>query len=358
MSHIPSSDNTKTPDRPNKLHLKKKDEERCEAVWDNLAGFVQYCYGHNMDDHQTASTVLFVETLAEQMAHNKTTIENVMYDLIVGHHHLNQLVSRKLLEQMVALNVIKQPVIMDHWTRQTKSHIARRALWDLGDTAKAYLDMAYLRGYAKVKHNEGPHASEQDVRDLRGDPNESMVHQYFIRALEHYYRYVKGYATVRTYVRLGDVADVDERVANRLLDVIAYDENGDITATAEAELHPMKSSDVIRDAEALALLPGDSDWLVYGKGQINDLLHTMDGPLIQRPEEVPGWDKRDTARTDAIDRLKRVRNSEKGRILSLDSPIVTDANTIDNLRGLIKEAAPWVYNPVDPTNITWVRNRE
>ena len=358
MSNVPSSDNTKTPDRPNTLHKKKRDEERCEAVWDNLAGFVQYCYDHNMDDHQTASTVLFVETLAEQMAHNKTTIDDVTCDLIVGHHHLNQLVSRRLLEQMVDLNLIKQPVIMDHWTRQTKSHIARRALWDLDNTAKKYLDMAYLRGYAKVKHNEGPHAGEQDVRDLRGDPNESIVHQYFIRALEHYYRHVEGYATVRTYVRLGDLTDVDEEVANRLLDVVVHDKNGNIAATAEAELHPMKSNAVTRDAEAMALLPGDSDWLVYSKGQVNDLLHTMDGHLIQRPEEVPGWDKRDTARTDAIDRLRRVWNSDKGRIPTLESPIVTDVNTIDNLRGLINEAAPWVFNPIDPTNITWAGDRE
>jgi hypothetical protein len=136
MSNIYSNQGSSKPKDANHIHHETKDEERCEAVWDDLAGFVQYCDEHNMDDTQTACAVLFVEAIAEQMAHDKTTIGDVTFDLIAGHYHLNQFVSRRLLEQMEALEVIKPPTIMDRWTRKTKQQIARRALWDLGSTSK------------------------------------------------------------------------------------------------------------------------------------------------------------------------------------------------------------------------------
>lgn len=354
MSNFYSNQGSSKPEDANHLHHETKDEERCEAVWDDLAGFVQYCDEHNMDDAQTACAVLFVEAIAEQMAHDKTTIGDVTFDLIAGHHHLNQFVSRRLLEQMEALEVIKPPTIMDRWTRKTKQQIARRTLWDLGSTSKEFLDLTYIRGYERVKRNAGPHAQTSDSRDQHGDPNESIVHRYFVRAGELFYRHVRGYEDVRTYVRLGDLTDVDSNVANRRLDIVAYDANGNIIATAEAERHPVESTGVVRDAEAMALVPGDTDWIVYAKPQLNDLLDTLDQQLITRPDGIPGWSKRRTGKPDAMDRLRRVWNHPDGSIPRLESEIVTEVFTIDNLRALLRENVPYIFEPVDPGGITWV----
>ncbi|WP_435317645.1 hypothetical protein [Haloarchaeobius sp. TZWSO28] len=306
-----------------------------------------------MDDAQTACAVLFVEAIAEQMVHDKTTIGDVTFDLIVGHHHLNQLVSRRLLEQMRALDLIKPPTIMDRWTRKTKQQIARRTLWGLGTTSKEFLDLAYIRGYERVKNNAGPHAQTNDPRDQHGDPNESIVHRYFVRAGELFYRHVRRYSDVRTYVRLGDLTDVDSSVANRRLDIVAYDANGNITATAEAERHPVESTGVVRDAEAMALVPGDTDWIVYAKPQMNDLLNTLDQQLITRPDEIPGWSKRRTGKPDAMERLRRIWNHPNGSIPRLESEIVTEVYSIDNLRALLNEHVSYIFEPVDPNGFTW-----
>lgn len=339
--------------RTNEFYLTKRDEERCEAVWDDLKGFVQFCDEHGLSVEETACVVLFVESIAEQMAHDQTTIGGIVYDLILGHHHLNQLVSPRLIEQMEALEIIKPPSVMDRWTRVTKRQVARRVLWDIGATTKEYLDMAYIRGYERVKANPGPHAQQKDVRDQRGDPNESIVHRYLVRAGELFYRYVSGYSKVRTYVRLGDLMDVDVELANRRLDIVAFDDNQNIVATAEAELHPVDSTGVMRDAQSMALLPGDSDWIVFAKPQLNDLLNTLDEELITRPAEIPGWSKRQTGRPDSLDRLRRVWNHPDGNIPALESAVVTDVYSIDNVRGLLQEHAAHVFQALDPNGITW-----
>lgn len=353
MTRPYSSTDSRYKGRSNILHHEVEDKERCEAVWSDLEGFVDFCDRHNMTREQTGCTVIFVETIAEQLAHNKTTIGGVEYDLILGHHHLNKRVSPRLLEQMEAIELIAPPTIMDGWTRKTKQQIARRALWDLGSTAKEYLDMSYIRGYAPVKRNTGPHAQEQDIRDLRGDPNESVTHKYFIRAGQLFYSHIRGYPEIRTYVRLGDITDVAENLANRRLDIVAYDDHGIITATAEAELHPLESDSVMRDAEAMALVPGDSDWIVYAKPQINDLLDTLDDQILTRPNEIPGWTKRRTSRQDALDRLQRVRTHPQGSVPSLESDVVSDVYSIDNLRAALKSNVPFVFDPIDPDRIVW-----
>jgi len=137
----------------NDLATRPKDEERCEAVWDDLLDLSNTVTNTIWTTHRRL--VLSFCRGTEQMAHDKTTIGDVTFDLIAGHHHLNQFVSRRLLEQMEALEVIKPPTIMDRWTRKTKQQIARRTLWDLGSTSKEFLDLTYIRGYERVKGTQG-----------------------------------------------------------------------------------------------------------------------------------------------------------------------------------------------------------
>lgn len=308
-----------------------------EQGHDSLGDLVDELVEHMPEDEAWSIGVL-VESLAEQMATGKTHFdgEQTTIDLAQGHHGINQLLAPETLEKAEAHGLIQPASIYDGHQRHTPNQIARRTLWDFGDIARDYLDMEAVRGL------------NTNTNDLRSDPNEGMVHRFMVRMTEHYYIGQDDVDSVRTYVRAGNVANVDDELADRRYDLVAYEADGSIHATCEIETKPVDREHIVADAKLHAHLPGDSDWVTWRKQDLNRLLDTfVKTGAITLPAGHPGWECTDIWTGESMERLERVRNAADGRVPSLESAIVTSVNTVDNIRALAQDVRPEVFHSTD-----------
>lgn len=291
-----------------------------------------------MPKQEATAIGILVESLADQMAtgHTQFDGEETVLDLAQGHHELNQLLAPETLEKAAAHNLIEPASIYDGHQQHTPDQIARRTLWDLGDTAKEYLDMQAIRGL------------NQASNDLRSDPNEGMAHRFMVRLTKHSYLGQDEIDSVRTYVRVGNVTDVDDDLSAERYDLVAYSADGSINATCEVETRPVDKAHVINDAKIQALLPGDSDWVCWRKQDLNRLFDTLvKTGGITLPSGHPGWECKDIWTGESMHRLKRVRNAPDGSVLTFESPIITSGNTADNIREMAQQARPAVFHSLD-----------
>lgn len=326
-------------ERPNQLSTDTTIDDRAPTLWansnqkrDGFARLLNHIAEQTTTDEAT-NICLLAECIADHFAHGYTTIDGgkTTIDLARGHGDLNKLLSPTTLERAEALEVIESPTIYNGWVADTRQRIARRALWDLGSLAKKHLDMQAVRGF------------DQDTATLRSDANEGIAHRYILRLTEHSYR-GKG-KQVRSYVKADAVANVPDELESKVYDIVAYNPDGSIYATCEVEMQPLNRSHVANDARLQAVLPGDSDWVVYRKHDVNRLLDTFvnDG-AIQLPPNHPGWGEAlDLSTSNAMERLERVFNHSNGRVPTLESPIITSVNSADNIRAMAQNARPEVF---------------
>jgi hypothetical protein len=201
--------------------------------------------------------------------------------------------------------------------------------------AKKHLDMQAMRGF------------DEETATLRSDANEGIAHRYILRLTEH--AYAGDGKRVETYVKAEYVADVSEKLEAKVYDIVAYNENDSVYATCEIEMRPVDRAHVTDDARLQAALPGDSDWVVYRKQDVNRLLHTFvrDG-AIRLPSRHPGWGNAlDLSTTSAMERLERVFESSNGAVPTLASPIINSVNTADNIRAKAQSARPEIFRELD-----------
>ena len=338
-SHTGPSSNS----RSNQLSKLTTTQDRHPELWQDSNqkrdGFAHLLNGlaEKMSTDEAVNICLLTESIAGHFAYGYTTLQKgeITLDLARGHGDLNQLLAPTTLERAEAFELIKTPTIYDGWAERSQHRVARRTLWELGPTAKKYLDMQTIRGY------------DQDTTSLRSDANEGIVHRYILRLTEHVYR-GKG-KEVDTYVRADAVADIRDDLAAKVYDMVAYNDNGSIYATCEIEMRPLDRAHVANDARLQAALPGDSDWVVCRKEDVNRLLDTFvkDG-AITLPNGHPGWGNAlDLSTNNAMERLKRVVDSSDGSIPTLESPIITTVNTADNIRQIAQEVRPEIFSELN-----------
>lgn len=335
---------TRTPssERPNRLSTVTTTQDRYPGLWknstENYDGFARLLntIAEKMTTDEAVNICLFVECIADHYAQGYTTIEDgtTTIDLARGHAELNQLLSPTTLERAEAFGVIEIPTVYDGWTRLERHQIARRTLWEIGPTAKEYLDMQSVRGY------------DQETATLRSDANEGITHRYILRLTEHVYRGQNK--RVKTYVKADTVANIRDDLGSKVYDLVAYDADGTIYATCEVEMRSLDRAHVADDARLQAALPGDSDWVVHRKQDVNRLLQTFvrDG-AIDLPDDHPGWDALDLSTTNAMERLERVFVAPNGTVPTLESPIVSTVNTADNIREMAQEARPEIFRELN-----------
>jgi len=314
-------------ERPNQLARRTTTNDRRPQLWkdshqdrDGFARLLNAVAEKSTND-EAANLCLFVECIADHFARGYTSIDDeaTALDLACGHSRLNQLLAPTTIERAEALGLVKPPVVYDGSSKVTRRRIARRTLWDLGPTAKEYLDMQAVRGF------------DETSSSLRSDANEGIAHRYIVRLAE--IAYAGAGKRVRTYVRAADVATVSPELDEKVYDIVAYGDGGTVDATCEVEMRPDNRSHITDDARLHAILPGDSDWVVYRKQDVNRLLDTLvrDGS-IELPDGHPGWEAPDLSTTNAMGRLERVFDAPSGSVPSLESPIITSVNTADNIR--------------------------
>jgi len=326
-------------ERPNRLSTVTTTQDRQPELWEDsqhdFDGFARLlnALAEKTTTDEAVNICLLAECIADHFARGYTTLEGetTTIDLARGHSDLNQLLSPTTLERAEALDVIESPTVYDGSTKVLRHKIARRTLWDLGPMAKKHLDMQAIRGF------------DEETATLRSDANEGVAHRYILRLTEH--AYVGAGKRVETYVKADYVADVSQNLEEKVYDMVAYNENGSVYATCEIEMRPSDRAHVTDDARLQAALPGDSDWVVYRKQDVNRLLHTFvrDG-AIDLPSGHPGWgDALDLSTTSAMERLKRVFEASDGTVPTLESPIITSANTADNIRAKAQAACPEIF---------------
>lgn len=327
------------PDRPNRLSAVTTTRDRRSHLWKDsnhdFDGFARLlnALAEKMTTDEAINLCLFTECIADHFARGFTTVSNgsTTIDLARGHAALNQLLSPSTLERAEAFDLVKRPTVYDGWAERSRHLVARRTLWDLGPTAKKFLDMQEIRGY------------DEETATLRSDANEGIVHRYVLRLTELAYRGMGK--EIETYVKADTVADIRDDLAEKVYDLVVYETDGSIYATCEVEMHPVNRAHVAKDARLQAALPGDSDWVVWRKQDVNRLLDTFvrDG-AITLPDDHPGWgDALDLSTPRAMERLKRVFESSDGTVPALQSPIVTSVNTADNVREMAQEGCPEIF---------------
>ncbi|MFC7230564.1 hypothetical protein ACFQMM_02695 [Saliphagus sp. GCM10025308] len=326
-------------ERPNRLSTVTTTQDRQPELWEDsqhdFDGFARLLntLAEKTTTDEAVNICLLAECIADHFARGYTTIEaeTTTIDLARGHSDLNQLISPSTLERAEALDVIESPTIYDGSIKVPRHKIARRTLWDLGPMAKKHLDMQAIRGF------------DEETATLRSDANEGIAHRYILRLTEH--TYVGSGKRVETYVKADYVADVSQNLEEKVYDMVAYNENGSVYATCEIEMRPGDRAHVTDDARLQAALPGDSDWVVYRKQDVNRLLHTLvqDGAIVLPPGH-PGWgDALDLSTTSAMERLQRVFEASDGTVPTLQSPIITSVNTADNVRAMAQDRRPDVF---------------
>ncbi|KAB1198131.1 MULTISPECIES: hypothetical protein [Haloferax] len=331
-----------SPERPNTLSKVTTTKDRQPQLWKDSShdydGFARLLnsLAETMTTDEAINICLFVESIADQFARGFTTVENrnTKIDLARGHGELNQLLSPSTIERAEAFELIKPPTIYNGWVENFQHKVARRTLWDLGSVAKEYLDMESIRGY------------DEETETLRSDANEGVAHRYIVRLAEHVYRGENK--RVKTYVRSDSVAEIPEDLAETVVDIVAYNPDGSIYATCEVEMQPVDRQHITDDARLLAALPGDSDWVVHRKQDVNRLLDTFvcDG-AITLPEGHPGWSAYDLSTSIAMERLQRVFEATDGSVPILESPIITSINTADNIRGMAQDVRPEIFSELN-----------
>ena len=336
----PSRQTTTT--RPDRLSRVTTTADRRPELWkdskrefDGFAKLLNHL-AEKTDTDRAVNICLFVECIADHFARGFTTIRDgeTTLDLARGHKELNQLVSPTTLECAEALEVIRLPTVYAGSRKRTREQIARRRLWDLGSTAKEFIDMEAVRGY------------DEETATLRSDLNEGIAHRHILRLAK--LTYAGRGKRVKTYVKADSIADVPDELSAKVYDLVAYNQ-GSVYATCEVEMQPTDRAHITDDARLHAMLPGDSDWIVYRKQDVNRLLHTFvrDGS-ITLPDGHPGWGNAlDLSTTFAMERLQRVVESPEGSIPSLESSIVTSVNTADNLREMAQAASPKIFQELD-----------
>ncbi|MFC7018544.1 MULTISPECIES: hypothetical protein [Haloarcula] len=328
-----------SPERPNELSTITTTEDRQPHLWrdshqdfDGFARLLNALAEKTETTDEAINICLLAECIADHFARGCTTVENTTttIDLAQGHSEINQLLSPTTLERAEALDVIEPPTVYNGSDKIPRRKIARRTLWDLGPTAKEYLDMQAVRGF------------DEKSTSLRSDANEGIAHRYIVRLTEH--AYTGAGKRVKTYIRAADVADVSPELDDKVYDIVAYGDDGTVAATCEVEMRPNNRSHITDDARLHAILPGDSDWVVYRKQDVNRLLSTFvrDGS-IELPDGHPGWDAPDLSTTNAMERLERVFDAPSGSVPSLQSPIITSVTTADNIRAMAQTRRPDVF---------------
>lgn len=337
-----SSSGSPSNDRPTTILKYMTTVDRCPDLWvDGDAGGLRTLLtelAEQMSHKEAYAITMFVECLADHLASGETTLAggDIVIDLARGHHDLNQFLAPTTLEKAEANDLIEPARVYDGWGQTTPTHIARRTLWDLGSKATEYLDLQAIRGY------------DEATGDLRSDANEGMAHRFLVRLAEHVYHGQDEVNSVRTYVRAGALANVDNDLQDHRYDLVALTADGSVHATCEAELKPVDRSHVVQDATLHAHLPGDSDWAVWRKQEVNRLLDTLvtDGAIVL-PDGHPGWSCLDIGTGEAMARLQRVRDAPDGGIARHESEIVTSVNSADNLREVAQTSRPAAFQELD-----------
>jgi len=313
--------------------------DRRPQLWVNsnrdLDGFARLLneLAERIPTQEAVNICLLVECIADHYARGFTTIKDkeIKIDLARGHGELNQLLSPSTLEKAEAFNLIDTPTVYIGWKQVERHQVARRTLWELGTATKDHLDLEEIRGI------------DEDTATLRSDLNEGIVHRYLVRLTEHVYTGMGK--DVYTYVKADQIADLPEELTEKIYDIIAYNQDQSVYASCEIEMRPVDRAHVAEDARLQAAIPGDSDWVVHRKQDVNRLLDTfVKDSAIELPNGHPGWgDALDLSTTNAMERLERVFKSSHGTVAGLESPIITTANSADNIREKAQECRPAVF---------------
>lgn len=331
-------------ERPNHLSTVTTTQDRQSELWEDsqhdFDGFARLlnALAEKTTTDEAVNICLLAECIADHFARGYTTIEaeTTTIDLARGHSDLNQLLSPTTLERAEALDVIESPTVYNGSTKVSRHKIARRTLWDLGPMAKKHLNMQAIRGF------------DEETATLRSDANEGIVHRYILRLTEH--TYAGAGKRVETYVKVDHVANISQdELEEKVYDIVAYNEDGSIYATCEIEMRPVDRAHVTDDARLQAAFPGDSDWVVYRKQDVNRLFHTFvrDGAIVL-PSGNPGWgDALDLSTTTAMERLERVFEASDGTVPTLESPIITSVNTADNIRAKAQAVCPEIFRELE-----------
>lgn len=330
-------------ERPNRLSEVTTTNDRQPQLWadshQDFDGFARLLndLAEKMPNDDAANLCLLVESIADHFARGFTTIQDeaTTLDLALGHGPLNQLLAPTTLELAEAFDLVKPPTVYDGWVAYQRHKIARRTLWELGDVAKEFLDMEAIRGY------------DEETATLRSDANEGIVHRYVLRLTEH--AYWGAGKEVLTYIKADYVANVSKELCEKVYDIVAYEPDGTLHATCEVEMRPADRAHVADDARLQAAMPGDSDWVVWRKQDVNRLLDTFvtDG-AITLPDGHPGWgDAPDLSTPNAMERLERVVDAPDGTVPALKSPIVSTVNTADNIRKMAQESRPEIFRELN-----------
>lgn len=280
------------------------------------------------ENHPAIDTItLLVEKLAQSLRDRAYRINDVTYPLIVGHTPLLNAVSIETRELAEHLDLIKRPACYGTDKRiAPRAQIARTSYWDLGPTAKHFLDMQEVRRlgpgyeYQSSDRNEGiAHAVGVELERTRLNAQPGVRAEAFIRLPNH--------------VR-------DDDYAGSIYDVVGFRQSDNtVVETVEVELQTDNGAHVATDAAKLANAPGQSIWSTPNKASHNQLLRTMSREGLLRPQDDDSGFSHGLATDTATENLRALIVDGKYRSLGEDLP-VTEVRTFNGTRRQVQETAP------------------